>query len=199
MFDLHYLNQYYIDRSEDETKSKWNWGAFIFGPLWLFYRRMYAYGFLYFIIEGVLHYLLSWDKSVFAPFMLLIVIYPLVIHILLGCYGTRLFLDKYYVVEESSDKTEAIKLEDARLKTRPISAIFIYIIINIFTAFLISDNAASRITITDTSTNIEEVSIKTSTTNVEEVSITSTRTNEAVNTEVNLESTEKKTPDSISK
>ncbi len=44
------FDKYYIDCYVDSSKSRWNWGAFIFGPLWLFYRRMYSYGFFYFTI-----------------------------------------------------------------------------------------------------------------------------------------------------
>lgn len=40
----HYLLSW--DALQHRTLS-WNWSAFLFGDAWLFYRKMYAYGFLY--------------------------------------------------------------------------------------------------------------------------------------------------------
>jgi len=39
----------------DETgKRTWNWAAFLFGHAWMFYRKMYLYGFLFFMASGIL-------------------------------------------------------------------------------------------------------------------------------------------------
>ncbi|WP_457622140.1 DUF2628 domain-containing protein [Persephonella sp.] len=40
-------SEYYIDKFKkfEEGKSiSWNWSAFLFGVLWMFYRKMYVYG-----------------------------------------------------------------------------------------------------------------------------------------------------------
>ncbi len=47
--------EYYLPRFRRMAKngkhSSWNWAAFFFGPLWLLYRKMYAYGAIVIILE----------------------------------------------------------------------------------------------------------------------------------------------------
>lgn len=59
-------NEYYIDRFRRISKGRsggWNWAAFVFGPYWLLYRKMYVSGglllFLNLFQTGVLHFVLN--------------------------------------------------------------------------------------------------------------------------------------------
>ncbi len=53
---------YYLPRfrqmSRNNKNASWNWAAFLFGPLWLLYRKMYAYGTLLILLE-LLHTIAS--------------------------------------------------------------------------------------------------------------------------------------------
>lgn len=46
--------QYYIPRFRNVVRTGsggWNWAAFLLGPFWLFYRKQYGLGFLYFAVH----------------------------------------------------------------------------------------------------------------------------------------------------
>lgn len=42
-----FYNQKWKKSKNPQTSSSWNWPAFFFGPLWLAYRKMYLFSFLY--------------------------------------------------------------------------------------------------------------------------------------------------------
>ena len=55
--------EYYLPRFEKlETLNgfvDWNWAAFIFGPLWMVYRKMYAFGIAMFVANELLGFVNS--------------------------------------------------------------------------------------------------------------------------------------------
>ena len=50
--------EYYLPRFEKmetlNSFTSWNWCAFLFGPLWMLYRKMYAYGIVLFVLNELL-------------------------------------------------------------------------------------------------------------------------------------------------
>jgi hypothetical protein len=88
------LSEYYINSCKQHADSgklfvKWNWWAFLLGPIWLFYRGMFLDGLIYFLIlflEVGLNYLIIDSYYTIAAFAM---------HILLGMFGTSLFCKKY--------------------------------------------------------------------------------------------------------
>lgn len=88
------LSEYYLKtciQHEDSNKLfiKWNWGAFLFGSIWLLYRGMFLYGLIYFLIlfleVGINYLVIDYYLAIMA----------FALHILLGMYGTSLFCNKY--------------------------------------------------------------------------------------------------------
>lgn len=51
--------QYYLPRFISKRGMKWNWGAFIFGPYYFLFRKMYSQGFGLIILETFANILLS--------------------------------------------------------------------------------------------------------------------------------------------
>jgi len=55
--------QYYIPRFRDIREGRsggWNWAAFLFGPLWLFYRKQYLFGGIMFAFQIILDMATTW-------------------------------------------------------------------------------------------------------------------------------------------
>ncbi len=52
---------------ENGKKAGWNWGAFIFGPYYLLFRKMYAQGIGLLCIQGAISYLGSYFMATKAP------------------------------------------------------------------------------------------------------------------------------------
>ena len=73
---------YYINRfaemKQKNKKSTWNWCAFLFGPAWMIYRKMYVYGGLYWLMS-----ILVFDKLGYFDF---------IISILAGVFGNWLYM-----------------------------------------------------------------------------------------------------------
>lgn len=77
--------EYYIPKFEQmqqyEKSTSWNWASFFIFPLWLLYRKMYAYGFGVMVLSFVLSYI---------PFIG--IISALAIPILGGLFANSLYL-----------------------------------------------------------------------------------------------------------
>ena len=107
--------QYYIPRfaqMERGTSGGWNWAAFLLGPFWLFYRKQFGLGWLYFIVMmlsnisfAVLYAPVQFaeteaaaeaamtammDSSLFTPVMLLSLVF-LVLKIILGIKANEFY------------------------------------------------------------------------------------------------------------
>lgn len=87
-----YLPQYQPGR----YFAKFNWPAFIFGPLWMYYRRMYLLGLSFALTESFICKLskkfVNKDYEDYVELAAL-----LLLHLLMGFYGTAMyaeFLDK---------------------------------------------------------------------------------------------------------
>jgi len=123
----HYLDYITKYSNTDKLHIKWNWAAFFLGPLWLFYRSMFLYGFMYFI---TLFAIFAFNSFLYPTYEIDIIF---IVNILLGMYGTALFCHKYKkeILKnnslENKDDGEII-FDKLTEKTRPFSALLLYII-----------------------------------------------------------------------
>lgn len=76
-----YYQAIFKERKPGSLFLEWNWGAFLFGPIWLLYRGMLVYSLLSILLLIVAPYLTtySWQKCLF------------ILHIALAYIGTSLF------------------------------------------------------------------------------------------------------------
>lgn len=109
-------SHYYLPRFRrirDANNGGWNWAAFLFGPLWLVYRKQYALGTLLFIFQCILDCATMWltypinsatneaelmtamtqmmDNPMMLPAFALSLLLTIA-HILLGAKGNQLYL-----------------------------------------------------------------------------------------------------------
>lgn len=68
----------FAEMKQKNKKATWNWCAFLFGPAWMIYRKMYIYGGLYWLMS-----ILIFDQLGFFDF---------VISILVGVFGNWLYM-----------------------------------------------------------------------------------------------------------
>lgn len=80
-----YINRF-AEMKQKNKKSTWNWCAFLFGPAWMIYRKMYVYGGLYWLMNilvfdklGYLHLLVSILAGVFGNWMYMICVEKLAV------------------------------------------------------------------------------------------------------------------------
>lgn len=126
----HYLD--YIQQHSDTAKLhiKWNWAAFFLGPLWLFYRSMFLYGFVYYLICIIFLIINSFLLPEYN-----INIIGLILHIFLGMYGTALFCNKCTKenlrsnIKENRPDREKVTIDNFICKTRPVIAVILCIIL----------------------------------------------------------------------
>ena len=109
-------SQYYLPRFRrirDTNSGGWNWAAFLFGPLWLVYRKQYALGVLIFVFQCILDCATVWltypvnaakndaelmtamaqmmdNPMTFPAFILSLLLF--IGHVLLGAKGNHLYL-----------------------------------------------------------------------------------------------------------
>lgn len=90
--------------AEPPRKIYWNWAAAILGPVWLFYRKLYRWLILWLAIGVPFDFLYfaapRLDPNLSHPLMALLVkfyiplslLYILATNLLLGCWGTYLYI-----------------------------------------------------------------------------------------------------------
>lgn len=86
---------YYVkvfEKLQTENKDTWNWGACIFGFVWMLYRKLYLYGFLFSLI---LVFFALVSVKVLAvdgvfKFLICITVYMVLSSVITGFYGNRL-------------------------------------------------------------------------------------------------------------
>ena len=90
--------EYYLDafKKLDEGRSSWNWAAFFFQGMWMFYRKMYLYGIFSLLIDCSVFFLITSSHSVSAVFGLSTV-FNFAYKCLYGYFGNRIY---YSVVKE---------------------------------------------------------------------------------------------------
>lgn len=49
-----YYTEKFAEMKKGNKKVTWNWCAFLFGPAWFIYRKMYLYGGLYWLLAAVI-------------------------------------------------------------------------------------------------------------------------------------------------
>lgn len=89
----YYLNAF---KKLDEDRDSWNWAAFFFQGMWMFYRKMYLYGFLSLMIDFTVFFSIMSSRTVVSTFGLSFVC-NLAYKCLYGYFGNRLY---YSVVKE---------------------------------------------------------------------------------------------------
>ena len=80
-----YINRF-AEMKQKNKKATWNWCAFLFGPAWMIYRKMYVYGGLYWLMSilvfnklGYLDLLVSILAGVFGNWMYMICVEKLAV------------------------------------------------------------------------------------------------------------------------
>ena len=74
---IFYINRF-AEMKQKNKKATWNWCAFLFGPAWMIYRKMYVYGAALWLLEIVLGEL---------PAVL-----DLTLSVLLGVFGNYIYM-----------------------------------------------------------------------------------------------------------
>ncbi len=85
---------------DKEEKHTWNWCAFLFGPTWALYRKMYLYSFLGMILLSLLTIIIkfimiksitpeAWENSTFAKFIELVS--AIFCYVIWGYFGNALY------------------------------------------------------------------------------------------------------------
>lgn len=82
----------------------WNWAAFLFGPVWLAYRRCYLYALLLFI--GVHFFDILLLKSGLSRVQSILAFLP--IRIAMGYFGTSLYLRVWRTSQQSHNQHTSI-------------------------------------------------------------------------------------------
>lgn len=95
---------YYIKNFTDiiiEGKTaSWNWAAFISPQLWFVYRKMYAYGILF------------WIASLVAMFVPLLFVLLLAAHICIGVLGNYIYLTRLLDLSETAKSMPDMMRQD---------------------------------------------------------------------------------------
>ncbi len=83
---VHYEELINNGKIEGWFKS-WNWAAFFFGPLWLAYRKMYAYVTFFVLINLLLSFIVYylWSRTMWISGPLIMVLF--------GLYGDSLYIN----------------------------------------------------------------------------------------------------------
>lgn len=55
--NIDFYKRKFAKMEQNNSKVSWNWCAFLFTPLWLIYRKMYAFGFGYLLIGNIISYI----------------------------------------------------------------------------------------------------------------------------------------------
>lgn len=89
---------YYLDafKKLDEGRDSWNWAAFFFQGMWMFYRKMYLYGLFSLLIDCAVFLAITSSHSISAVFGLSFV-FRFAYKCLYGYFGNRIY---YSVVKE---------------------------------------------------------------------------------------------------
>lgn len=102
--------EYYIKafkRLSETGKHTWNWAAFLFGSMWMLYRKMYLYGFLFLFTNVILSRLavipiaLLSIKSDLAFILLFVTFFWFLPNVLLGYLGNAMY---YEAIEKRIQK-----------------------------------------------------------------------------------------------
>ncbi|MEZ0323717.1 MAG: DUF2628 domain-containing protein [Hydrogenothermaceae bacterium] len=103
---------YYIQRWEEmslsNSKISWNWAAFLFGLLWLGYRKMYPHAFGLMIFSLILQYV----QKIMNTDQVIVALTNLSVSIILGMFGNYLYYD--YV--KSNIKKIQARFEDENMR-----------------------------------------------------------------------------------
>ena len=91
-------SKYYLDAFEklDEGRASWNWAAFFFQGMWMFYRKMYLYGLFSLALDFATFFIITSSSSIGTAFGLSFVC-NIAYKCLYGYFGNRIY---YSVVKE---------------------------------------------------------------------------------------------------
>lgn len=78
----YYLTKWYNMKMAASSVS-WNWPAFLFGPIWMLYRKMYLYGFGLLGINIIFNFII--DESIASKFL------SFAISIAIGILGNKIY------------------------------------------------------------------------------------------------------------
>ena len=91
-------SRYYLDafKKLDEDRDSWNWAAFFFQGMWMFYRKMYLYGLLSLALDFAIFFIIISFPTINTAFGLSFVC-NIAYKCLYGYFGNRIY---YSVVKE---------------------------------------------------------------------------------------------------
>jgi len=102
---VYYLEKFQrFDQQASGLKASWNWSAFLFSGLWLLYRKIYLWFFVYWLLGATLVGLVIFNAADSSKAFDIIVYITLAFHIICGIYGNFI----YY--KQVNKKIEAAKL-----------------------------------------------------------------------------------------
>ena len=107
--------QYYVPRfkkmNDTSKKRSWNWCAFLFGPYWMAYRKMYSYAallfvgpFIFYSILEFIGYMFAGESGIMAMDGFTSVI-ALILYLVIGMYGNWLYKHRNDAVIAEYQKT----------------------------------------------------------------------------------------------
>ncbi|NPA57981.1 MAG: DUF2628 domain-containing protein [Aquificae bacterium] len=136
--------QYYLDRFkrfEEGGSVSWNWSAFLFGVLWMFYRKMYLYGVLGFLATVFLNVL---AVSLFPDNPLLLVGLQVWLWIGFGAFGNYIYYifvkEKVAGIKEALTSRENLEVVLAEEGGTSTTAVFLFLAVLFLVEFLIRIN-----------------------------------------------------------
>lgn len=143
--------EYYIDafrkfNANNGSGIKWNWAAFFFSALQFCYRKLWLWGILIYIIEGILSSLGLFTGGIGMGF-------ALIFNIICGCSSTKLYYKRY---KESLNEARAMypNLQDRIAYMKNKGGISVGAVILLIVLIVIAIAVASLAVAADSSYNL---------------------------------------------
>ncbi|MBQ3565497.1 MAG: DUF2628 domain-containing protein [Alphaproteobacteria bacterium] len=98
-----YAEDYYVEafhKLEKENENSWNFGAAIGGTAWLIYRKMYAYAFLFTLLDIFTIFMMNMVAGENFGHVYFLIAFPIRVFVF-GHYGNRVY---YEIVKEKISK-----------------------------------------------------------------------------------------------
>lgn len=134
-------HDYFLGKWEQAQRNNrtmsWNWPAFLIGPVWLAYRKMYAYTWMvigFIVLESVVEYALDLPSQVGSGV-------GIAIGVVLGMHGNHLYKLHVHKKVKEITTTARTDLVDDQLRRRggtSVPAVFAYIGILIVTVVVLT-------------------------------------------------------------
>lgn len=117
-------SKYYLDafKKLDEGHVSWNWAAFFFQGMWMFYRKMYLYGFLSLALDFAVFVMILSSPSIGTAFGLSFV-FNIAYKCLYGYFGNIIY---YSIVKERIDDGYHL-MDQYKSTSKSLAILFIFL------------------------------------------------------------------------